>query len=362
MTGAGTQQSGAGIGGAAGPGDRDETIVEVKPATVSAELSRDLRVKWNRFYWGVLETQQIFSIKRHIGDSQRWMLEEQFQAELPVEVETLACAFVPLGGGRVLACGMAHSEVETLLAEAAAGDGVELLSLGPDECPPALRGDIGDAEACSVNLLVGRHEPGDVRRLRAWARRIPMLGAIVAIGLFACGLRIQANRALERTRLLRESVQAELSKRLVQEGENSSLPPTPSLREGASATASTVGNDMASESELERSLARLLVRLQRTHGEKAGSVLPPDAGDAMAAVLRAWPRGVETRTTRLSIGERTASLTIDVPDEKSAETLDGALAGIDGWELLPPQAQRTASGVQVSAMLKPVGTRGGGAP
>ena len=104
-------------------------------------------------YWAVLDARPLG--RTRIAPAERGYLFEPF---IPLPIEEVQAAYLPLADGRVVACGF-----ERVRLDAMARDG--LLSLSPDLVPDFVLREAGCAvDPMSFDFLSGDFEPVEVRR------------------------------------------------------------------------------------------------------------------------------------------------------------------------------------------------------
>lgn len=266
----------------------------------------EVRLPPERFYWAVLDIPAARDRRAALG--------YVFESVLPVPVERVHAVYLPLGGGRFLACGMDRDRL-------AAHEGA--LLLGPETLPEFLKGAVDPA---TINLLVGLIEPRAVRS----ARRRVALTACAAI--LACGLLVGWGqfRAASRWQEISESF--------------------------AEATAGVYDRVLPASTGSVPPAARLIAELRtldRTRTDApAGS--PREIAPTLAAVLASWPPGLPASTESLSAAPGAITLTVRLPDESSAERLERELKPPPGWRVSQPTVQREREGLTVRVRMEPI--------
>lgn len=290
-------------------------------AKANASDDGDLVLDERDFYWTVVDGHASGDLN---GPLARIALDEAFERDLPEAIEGLVVRYAPLRDG-VVGCAL---RVERARAALEAGT----LVMRPRSLPMPIRAAVSGRPADvvrSLNVLVGEFEPVAIVKLRVVRRRLLQAGATAALVLVACGLGIAA-KGLER----RAANAAELASTVLV----NALP----------ATGERVGPDAA-----RRRLQGELDRLERARGSEAEKARLPDAADGLASVLSAWPKDVETRVSSVQVAATQITLSVEVPDAATAETLSAALRGVRGWTLQPPRTEITGAQARITAILRP---------
>jgi len=274
----------------------------------STTAAPEVRLPPERFYWAVLDVGALSGRKRGLGFL--------FESVLPVPVESVHAVYLPLGEGRVLACGMDRP----LISE---WEGA--LVLGPAALPEFVRTP-GAPDAAVINLLVGEFEPRAVRRAR---RRVTLLACAA---LLACALAVgwgQSRRAAH---------WREISELLAQ------------------ATAGVYEQVLPASTGSVPPAARLTAELRaldRTRGDAPSSQGPREIAPTLAAMLATWPTDLPASTESLSAAAGALTLTVRLPDEASAERLERELKPPPGWRVSQPNVQRERDGLTVRVRMEP---------
>lgn len=292
----------------------------------------DLRLAPGRFYWSVIDAQDLPRNRRsgnHPGA--RAILEERCQVDLPVSIETLVITYTPVpADDSVLCCGL-PSEVLTQLLAASPS----LLRLGPESIPETLRDKAVGVDANDLNILVDEHEPLELARLRAKQRQLVLIAAIFAMLLISLGAYCRERETRQILGKLQRDTIASLG--------DAGIP---------------ASSNQLKSADFVTDINRIRSRLLATRGPLAAKALPPEAAITLEALLRAWPQNLETRTSRVSINEHSLSIAAEVPNQSGASVLGQALSTVPDWQLQPPQTTRSGGGgsggatVQLSASLK----------
>lgn len=283
-----------------------------------------LRLPWHSFYWSVIEISTIPERSRRPGSlPTSALLDDLFQAELPVSIEELAAAYAPLEANKVIACALPLPLLEQ--ARAAHPD---LLSLTPAEIPALLQQTGSAIQLDSLNILIHRHEPSAVRSLRRSVRQRTLALAAAALALASIGTLRRAHNAETQASLLSSST-----------------------RQAAS---EITGADRTLEESL-RSLERERDRLILTRTAQAARALPVDVARSMQTVLAVWPNDLEVRTQAFSANEQNIKLAVDVNDQPAAETLTKALGSLADWTLQSQRTHASGTAIRFDATLQPKG-------
>jgi hypothetical protein len=254
----------------------------------------------DRFYWAVLAAPGVRAGVLPSG------LGAALQDEVPVNVESLHAAAVPIDGGSVLVCAARREELASLPPNC-----LSLLSEGvPDRT--ALLHDVPPPE-----MLVGAFEPHLLRRERA--RRWWCFAAAIALsaGLVSVGL---VRRADQLTRLSGDTRQQASSVLLAATGS-------------------------ADPALLQREIARVqdLAAVKQPYA-------PTDGATTLAALLRAWPDGVECEISAVSVGPSAVSMTVSVTGD--SRTILDAIKPPRGWTLEEPRLSTTGQRTRVVLRFK----------
>lgn len=293
-----------------------------QPTTDSRYLSPQtvMRLPWHFFYWSVLDVHDLpVRLRNGQSETSRVVLEEKFQAEVPIPLAEAAVSYSPLPNEHVLACGLPVSELDRATAAVP-----NLLLLLPESLPPTLKdiADLGDLR--SLNLLVHEHEPRAVTHLKASKRRTSLLFAIGALAIISIGVARRASNAASQTELIQNAAQR------------------------AAAETSGMPRDLATTLPV---LERERQRLTMTRTGKAETAIPQDAGKALQKLLAAWPSDLEIRTQALSSSPQGMTVAAEVSDQAAAGVLGNSLANVPNWTLQPPRTRSTGKSVRFDASL-----------
>lgn len=273
----------------------------------------DLRLPAERFSWGVLDAGGLPASppgSRRRGERLGYL----FEGVLPVAIESVQAVYVPLGDGRVLACGMDAGELEGLRAQG-------WTTLGPGALPEVAGVDGLGVEAASINLLRGAMEAPGVRRARRrWAAHAGAAVAVVlGLGVVGAERRVRAAQAGEReVERAMERVYREVLGPAAPGGQP----------DGARMT-----------SEL-RTLRRTRGAVERGAGEEP-------AGPVLAGLLARWPDGLGARAESVVVGSGAVSVSVLVPDHTSAQALITALGVWEGWRVVQDSVTPEGEGVRL---------------
>ncbi|MBX3381249.1 MAG: hypothetical protein KF805_14230 [Phycisphaeraceae bacterium] len=283
--------------------------------------SSHLRLPWHRFYWSVLDTRDSAHIARSLHTSAtRAMLDDRFQAELPLPIEFVATSYAPAGDSAIIACGL---EIESLRSEM--GAHAALLTLAPDQLPPSLQTRFPEFHADSLNLLIESYEPQPIRNLRTKNRRTLLALIAATLAVTSVGMLLRTWDARKQLTSLESSTKESL----------------------AEVTGSRQDFDGAlRQLECERD------RLASTRTMQATRGLPPDASRALASVLAAWPSGFDIRTQAIAATPQGVTVAAEVNDQSGAETLSQALAAVPDLVLQSPRTHATGKAVRFDASLQ----------
>lgn len=305
--------------------DIDEAHSVLPAAESAASIPAvHLRLPWHSFYWSVIDISTIPERSRRPGSlPANALLDDIFQAELPVPIEDLAAAYAPLEASKVIACALPLP----LLTQALV-DHPSLLSLTPVELPALLQPHGSAIQLDSLNILINRHEPSAVRSLRRSVRQRTLALAAAALALASIGTLRRAHNAETQATLLSSST-----------------------RQAAS---DITGTDRTLEESL-RSLERERDRLILTRTAQAARALPVDVARSMQTVLAAWPNELEVRTQAFSANEQSIKLAVEVNDQPAAETLTKALGSLADWTLQSQRTHASGTAIRFDATLQPKG-------
>lgn len=276
--------------------------------TTATTPPQKVRLAPARFYWAVLDAPGARDRRTALG--------YLFESVLPVPVERVHAVYLPLSGGRFLACGM---DLDRLAAH------VGTLVLGPEALPELLDESIDPA---AINLLVGPFEP---RAIRCARRRVAL---IACAAILACTLAVgwgqlrRASRWWEVSESFIQATAAVYERVLPAEGSSGSTVP-PAAR-----------------------LTAELRSLDRTRSDAPGGS-PREIAPMLAAMLASWPPDLPASTESLTAAPGAITLTVRLPDESSAERLERELKPPPGWRISQPTVQREREGLTVRVRMEP---------
>jgi hypothetical protein len=275
-----------------------------------------------RFYWAVLETG---TTRASVSGVLPAVLLDEFQDAVPVSADDLhvVCTTASAGShaGKLIACGAMH--------EGLTGVGAGTLSLTPEALPAFLHNAV---EPSVLNLLIGAHEPTAMRAERRKLSFITTLAA-ASICILAC------------IGLVRRTIAWEQGAGQAQEARSE-------LLTSASVSAGSTEHDPFA-------LAREIDRLRRATEASALPINPPDAGLALASLLRAWPANVDATPRSISVKPETITMTVELPGE--ARPFLDAFKSPAGWTLEEPRVSAVRGVTTLNLQLKRApGTRTGG--
>lgn len=279
---------------------------------------RDVRLPASAFYWAVLEPPPGTRSRRAARDTWLNLLETQ----IPVAIEDVHAAFVPLDDGRVIACAMERSRLSSLVTD-------DPITLGPESIPDAVCAALGkdESERADVphrlNLLHGAFEP---RAVRATHRRQACL-TLAAFCVTSAALTLGLERRTDALREQEARTRAALA-RLYDE-----VAPGNPTQPGAIR--------MTAE----------LRRLRLAGGAKQNDDVPRDATHALASVLAAWPAHGEATLEAGRARAGDVSLTVLLPPEHDANAATEPLTQIPGWIADQPAVSRDRAGTRVQLRL-----------
>lgn len=274
------------------------------------DTGRHLRWPADEFYWAVLDTSVLRSRRRPKE------LGFLFEAELPVTIDEVQAAYVPLSGDRCLACGIDRARLDDVDAGA--------ILLNPDSIPALLETDVKPEQ---LNLLTGDFEPLPVRRLaRLWRGGI-LSGLAVCAMLLVIGMHRRAGAAGDTAQTIN------------------------------SATTMVLGEVLGrTVTDAEVARARLMLRarlaeLRQTRQTGLSSDDTTDVSGTLAAVCAAWPRELVTKIDSCAVTTNVIAISGAVPTTDDAQRLADALAEIAGWDLQQPSVESTRNTIRVSLRL-----------
>jgi len=276
-----------------------------------------IRLPPERFYWAVLDAP--------VARDRRTALGYLFESVLPLPVERVHAVYLPLSGGRYLACGMDRERL-------AAHEGA--LVLGPQTLPEFLPALVAEPiDPALINLLVGPFEPRAVRRARG------RVALIVCAAILACTLAVGWGQLRRAARW--QEVSSSFAQTTV--GVYDRVLPS-----AATLPAGSPGSTVPPAARLTAELRTL----DRTRSEApAGS--PREIAPTLAAMLASWPPDLPASTESLTAAPGAITLTVRLPDEASAERLERELKPPPGWRVSQPTVQRERDGLTVRVRMEP---------
>lgn len=276
------------------------------------------------FYWSVIDVSTISQRSRRQGLlPSNALLDDLFQAELPVPIENLAAAYASLESDRIIACALPLPVLGQALADHPA-----LLSLTPAALPDLLQLHDSGCSLDSLNVLINHHEPAAVRSLRQRTSRRTFVLVSAALALASIGVLRRAHNAETQASLLSSAT-----------------------RQAAS---DVTGADRTLEESL-HSLERERDRLILTRTAQAALALPADVALSMQSVLAVLPNDLEIRTQAFSANEQSIKLAVEVNDQPAAETLTKALGVLANWKLQSQRTYASGSAIRFDATLQAKG-------
>lgn len=297
----------------------------------------------DRFYWAVIEAPGLALARPHHAAAAGPLppgLIDEVAAQIPRPLDNLHAVVIaahqsptpapisadapPLAASspRVIVCAIDADSLRSLPPAT--------LRIAPASLPEGL-GLTTDLDR--LNLLIGAFEPRPIRRARtrrhlAAAAMLALAAALIFIGL--------SRRAAHADRLAAAATQAIT---------------------GTLAHAEVAAPDAAS-------LTSELARQRRLAGIDLAARRPPDASEALAALLAAWPGDTTAKPQSISIGPDSASLAVLVTGDPSP--FIAALKAPPGWIVDEPRlAAVDKSMTRLSITMRPLprgGTSFGGRP
>jgi hypothetical protein len=218
------------------------------------------------------------------------------QEELPIPVDQVHAVGAQAPGGKLVVCAARREDLREITA----------LSLVPGRIPSIIELKVDPA---ALNLLVGDFEPTPLRRERSRRRTLLALAAASLASITALGLVRRADMW------------------------------------------GTVSNDArAAVSSLATSPTALHLELDRLRRSPRAEVKPtPDAAQALAALLSAWPKELQCQTESVNIAPTGMTLSLTVA--KDARPFLSALRAPQGWTLDEPRLTATADGARLNVIL-----------
>ena len=262
-----------------------------------------LRIPASTLYWSVLDPKPLG--RKEIAPAERPLL---FEADLPVAIEEVQCAFAALPDGRILACGVERARLEEML-------GSDPVSAVPDSVPDWAEAGVDPG---LLELLSGTLEPRALRRAR---RRFVLMAAasILLASALAAGAVVAHGNALLRAAAVADERRAELVK--------------------ASLAGSKSRPGLPDE-------LRLTAELRELRGTRlADAPVATDAAPSLAEVLAAWPDGVSAQVDSLNVGALDASMRGQARSPEALRQVMDALGAEPGWHVGTPQVRVAKDGV-----------------
>jgi hypothetical protein len=251
----------------------------------------------DRFFWAMLDAPGVRAGVLPSG------LEADLQEALPVPVETLHAVCVPARGG-VLVCAARRDELQGL--------GPDVLSVRPEAVPACVA---STSEA--PELMTGSFEPLAFKRERSRRHLLVAASVLLACGLISLGFERRAGSLMEQGRAA-SAAELELTARVT------------SSREA-------------------RSLGAQLDQARRSL-ESDKALTPPDAAEALAAVLTVLPNEVEFEASSISINPSAMSLVLTTKED--ARQLLAAVRAPQGWRLDEPRLTTLPNATRVNLSMR----------
>ncbi len=284
----------------------------------------DQRLPPETFYWGLLDAGSLPPTPPG-SPKRRVQLGYLFESVLPHPIESVHAAYLPVGGGTMLACGIGHDTLQAYREEG-------WTTLGPASLPDVARLQELEIDPRSINLLFGPFESPVVRgQRRRWVAHLAAACVLIA-GLLFVGVErriVQARNEASAYRALTHAVYERV------------LPPA-----GPNA-----------QPDEARFLSEVRT-LERTRATPADDAAIPDMIPSIANVFARWPAGLQAQTHALSVGPDTVTLTTIVPNNETAQQLITDLGDLGGWNVTQNSVTSTNDGVQ----LRRAWSRVGGTP
>ncbi|MFG0259454.1 MAG: hypothetical protein ACF8LK_03795, partial [Phycisphaerales bacterium JB041] len=286
------------------------------PAQAHTAGHAHLALPADRFYWGVLHAEALPRRAR----SPKEQLGYLFESVLPVSVDTIQAAYVPVGPDRVIACGMPLADLHALTAH-------PWLALSPEALPDFVRSALTQpVEPSRFNLLTGEFEPLDARRHRRRVTWVACATMLLCAALFAAAHSRRATLARQYADAL-ESATTQVYSRVLPDA-GGALPPAARL------TAE-------------------LRALDRTRAVPSSESLPAEITPPLAAVLASWPDQLHLTTEALSASASAITLSVRLPDEATAQRFESELRAPPGWVLSQPNLVREREGIVMRVRMNP---------
>lgn len=277
-----------------------------------------VRLQADQFYWAVLDAAVLPSPGR-ASDEQLGYL---FESVLPLSIDHVQAAYVPIGRQQYLACGMRRDRLQEIANGA--------ITLGPAEAPPFITRDV---DVARLNLLTGEFEPPAVARLRRAARLLLIAILITCSALVTIGMELRSSQLRAEADSIRQARSGVLDQVLANSDSGPSTQP-PELR-----------------------LLAELRRLRQTRSTPSVDAQLGDAGAHLVALLAAWPqdRGLHAQTEHVSVTPAAVTLRAVLPTSDHAQRLAEHLRTMEGWHLQQPQVTGSRESVQASLRFIPKG-------
>lgn len=297
------------------------------PADTSPNLSANSTARppgvelWpaDRFYWAVIEAPGIATRSDQAARPLPPGLFDDVAAQIPRPLDELHSVVIAAHeASRVIVCAI---DTDTLRA---------LPATTLRAAPRSLPDDLGlTTNLDHINLLVGPFEPRPIRR----ARTHRQLAFAVMLTLAAILLFVGLSRRAEHADRLTVAVKQAIADTLT----NANI---------AAPDAAALSSDLARQ----RRLANIDLTTRR----------PPDASEALAALLAAWPSDPSAKPQSISIGPDAASIAVIVTGDPSPFV--AALKAPPGWIVDEPRlAAVDKSLTRLSITMRPL-PRGGAVP
>ncbi len=313
-------------------------MISSSPSLTSPSAPLTLRIPSDQIYWCRLAT----------GAAKRAITAQlyRFERMLPVPIEELQWTHARVSGEESLFIAIEPQRLRQFLAGAATSG--EPWKLIPERLPEHLRSDLeadgGEQLLTRLNLLHGRFEPAQRRRLR----RILWLAVHAGLGLLVMALLVGAERRASWHR--RASLDAGARSRAL--------------------IAQVFAQQGGTGNRPELAEPRLIMEVRRL--EQALDATRAAAGVDVIALLqdlwRRWPKDLLIQVDGLSIGPERIALNAKVPSLADAERLSSACAEIAApgvrFRADPLQAQMSdgQATVALSWMRMPAAGAPGAAP
>lgn len=263
----------------------------------------------DRFYWAVLEAPQ-WRRSGELPAGLRSMLEE----DTPAPAESLHAVCAPIGNGQVLVCALDQADLKSL------SEGIRVLA--PEALPEFVTGDV---TAESLNLLVGRHEPMEVRRSRLRKQFLIATSCLMVAGFLTVGF-------------IRR---AQLWQLTAEHARSAATTMSQSVKPGATPDV------LALETSRTRRLAETAAKVK----------LPDDAALALEVLLRAWPGSMRAKPESIVISD--SGLTLSVMIEGDPTQFLEAMRAPPGWTMDEPRLSTTDAATRLTLHLRRLSASGG---